>query len=434
MAGIYYGSGGSTTSILVNTPGEAASIVTCYDGHQMARQGRAGAALAIAAIGSFAAGTFGVIVMTLVATPLARAALVFGPAEYFSLMVLGLVLVSCLTSGSIVNALLTASLGIILGTMGIDTMSGLPRFTFDQPELIEGIDVITLVVGLFGVSEVLLNIERAGIRGSIQKHIGSMMLTREDLKRSSGPIARGSVLGFLLGLLPGGGVLASFASYAVEKQLSPRRAEFGKGAIEGVAGPEAANNSGATAAFIPLLTLGIPTNVVLSILLGALMIQGISPGPLLMVDHPELFWGVIASMYIGNIMLLALNLPLVGMWARLLRVPYNILFPLILLFCFIGVYGTTSSSFEMMLMLGFGVLGYFLRKTDYDMAPLVLGFVLGPLMEVHMRRGLIASDGDWSFFISRPISAAGLAFALIILILCVVPSVKNWRTKNLVED
>lgn len=437
LAGIYYGSmyGGSTTSILINIPGEAASIVTCIDGHQMARAGRAGPALGIAAIGSFIAGTFGVVVLSLVAAPLARAALAFGPAEYFSLMVLGLVLVSCLSSGSLVNALLTTSLGIIIGLMGIDTMSGVPRFTFDRPQFIDGMDVITLIVGLFGVSEVLFNLEQGMSRSIIERKIQRILPTREDWRLSQWPIVRGSALGFLLGVLPGGGgVMASFASYAVEKRLSPTPERFGAGAIEGVAGPESANNAAASAAFIPLLTLGIPPNVILGILLGALIVQGVAPGPLLIVNKPDLFWGVVASMYVGNIMLLVLNLPLIGIWVRLLRIPYGMLFPLILMFCVIGVYGTTGSVFFLYLMVGFGVLGYLLRRTGHDLAPLVLGFVLGPLLEVHLRRSLIAGEGDWSFFVTRPISAVCLALALALAVAAAVPVLKRWRKTALVED
>ncbi len=437
LAGIYYGSmyGGSTTSILVNIPGEAASIVTCIDGHQMARAGRAGPALGIAAIGSFIAGTFGVIILCFLSAPLARAALSFGAREYFGLMVLGLVLVSCLSSGSLAKAALTTALGIVLGLMGVDTMSGASRFTFDRPEFIDGIDVITLVIGLFGVSEVLMNIEANLKRSVLEGRIQSVLPTREDWRRSRAPIARGSVLGFCLGLLPGGGgVIASFAAYAIEKRLSRTPQQFGKGAVEGVAGPESANNAAASAAFIPLLTLGIPPNVILGILLGALMIQGVAPGPLLMVNNADLFWGVVVSMYIGNVMLLVLNLPLIGMWVQLLRIPYGIMFPMILVFCVVGVYGTTNSTFHLYLAAGFGVLGYALRKTGHDLTPLVLGFVLGPLMEVHLRRGLIASDGDWSYFVTSPIAAICLAAAAILLWATLVPAAKRWRQRLPVED
>lgn len=399
LAGIYYGSmyGGSTTSILVNVPGEAASVVTCLEGHQMARAGRAGPALGLAAIGSFIAGTLAVVAVTFVSAPLARAAVLLAPADYVGMMILGLVMVAFVCSGSLAKAVLTTSLGIVLGLVGIDTMSGAQRFIFDTPQLIEGIDVITLVVGLFGVSEVLQNVGTSLTRTTVTTAIGRVLPTREDWRRSQAPILRGSALGFLLGLLPGGGaVLASFASYALEKRISRRPEEFGKGSVEGLAGPESANNSAATAAFVPLLTLGIPPNVILGILLGALMIHGIAPGPLLMSNNPQVFWGVVASMYIGNAMLLVLNFPLIGLWIQLLRIPYGVMFPLILVFCVIGVYGTTSSNFHLGLMLAFGVLGHVLRRTGHDLAPLILGFVLGPLLEGNLRRGLISSDGDWT--------------------------------------
>src|SRR5262245_49915752 len=430
LAGIYYGSmyGGSTTSILINVPGEAASVVTCLDGHQMARAGRAGPALALAAIGSFIAGTFAVVVLSIVAAPLARAALLLGPADYVGLMVLGLVMVGCICSGSIDKAILTTSLGIVLGLGGIDTMSGVARYTFGLPQLLEGIDVITLVVGLFGVSEVLQNLEQPVKRSLVTDRLGRVMPTAQDWRRSRGPIARGSLLGFCLGLLPGGGaVLATFAAYALEKRLSRTPDEFGKGAVEGLAGPESANNSAATAAFIPLLTLGIPPNAVLGILLGALMIQGIAPGPLLMVRNPDVFWGVVASMYLGNLMLLVLNLPLIGIWIQLLRIPYGVMFPLILVFCIVGVYGTTGSTFHLGLMLGFGVLGYLLRKTGHDLAPLILGFVLGPLLEANVRRSLIASDGDWSFLLTRPVGLICLLLALALIVASVLPAIRQRR-------
>jgi putative tricarboxylic transport membrane protein len=430
LAGIYYGSmyGGSTTSILINVPGEAASVVTCLDGHQMARTGRAGPALALAAIGSFIAGTFSVVVLCIIAAPLARWALLLAPADYVGLMILGLVMVSCISSGSLAKAVVTTSIGIVMGLAGVDTMSGVARFTFDRPELLEGIDVVTLVVGLFGVSEVLQNLEKSVRRSFVTDSIGKIMPSREDWRRSSGAIARGSVLGFVLGLLPGGGaVLASFASYALEKRWSRTPEQFGKGAVEGLAGPESANNSAATAAFIPLLTLGIPPNVVLGILLGAMIVQGIAPGPMLMVNKPNVFWGVVASMYIGNIMLLILNLPLIGLWVQLLRVPYGVLFPLILIFCVIGVYGTTGSVFQLGLMVGFGVFGYLLRRAGYDLASLILGFVLGPLLEANLRRTLIASDGDWSYLLTRPVGLACMALALALILASALPAIKTRR-------
>jgi putative tricarboxylic transport membrane protein len=428
LAGIYYGSmyGGSTTSILVNIPGEAASVVTCIDGHRMAQQGRAGPALGIAAIGSFIAGTVGIVALTLLSAPLAKVAVSFGPAEYFSLMVLGLVLIGCLSAGSLAQAALTASLGIVLGLVGSDLVSGAMRFTFDVPALVEGIDVVTLVIGLFGVSEVMVNLEQRMQRSVVTTRVNGLLPTREDWRASGKPIARGSVLGFMLGLLPGGGgVIASFLSYALEKRVSKTPERFGHGAIEGVAGPEAANNAAASASFIPLLTLGIPPNVILGILLGAFMIQGVTPGPLMMVNHPQVFWGVIGSMYVGNLMLLVLNLPLIGIWVQLLRVPYGVLFPLILVFCTVGVYGTTGSTFQLFQMGLFGVLGYLLRRGGYDLTPLVIGFVLGPLLELHLRRGLMTSAGDWSFFLTRPVSAACLALALVLAVLALLPAMRS---------
>jgi putative tricarboxylic transport membrane protein len=437
LAGIYYGSmyGGSTTSILIKVPGEAASVMTCIEGHAMARAGRAGPALALAAIGSFIAGTLAVVVLSMIAAPVARAALLLSPADYAGLMVLGLVMVIVICSGSVANAVLTTSLGVVLGFVGIDTMSGDPRFTFGVPQLIEGIDVVTLVVGVFGVSEVLQNLESAVVRTMVTSKVGRILPTREDWRRSRGPIARGSVLGFLLGLLPGGGaVLASFASYALEKRISRTPGEFGSGAVEGLAGPESANNSAATAAFIPLLTLGIPPNAVLGILLGALMIQGVTPGPLMMVQKPDVFWGVVASMYIGNIMLLVLNLPLIGLWIQILRIPYGVMFPLILVFCIVGVYGTTGSSFHLGLMLMFGVLGYLLRRTGHDLAPLILGFVLGPLLEVNIRRSLIASDGDWGYILTRPVALVCVLLALALIVASVLPAVQARRAVLATDD
>jgi putative tricarboxylic transport membrane protein len=437
LAGIYYGSmyGGSTTSILIKVPGEAASVMTSIDGHQMALQGRAGPALALSAIGSFIAGTLAVVALSAIAVPVARAALLLSPSDFAGLMLLGIVMVIVICSGSIANAVLTTSLGVILGFVGIDTMSGEPRFTFGNSQLLEGVDVVTLVVGLFGVSEVLQNLETIAVRAMVTSKVGRIMPTREDWKRSQMPIARGSILGFILGLLPGGGaVLASFASYALEKKLSRYPEEFGHGAVEGVSGPESANNSAATAAFVPLLTLGIPPNAVLGILLGALMIQGITPGPLMMMQKPDVFWGVIASMYIGNIMLLILNLPLIGLWIQILRIPYGVMFPLILVFCIIGVYGTAGSTFHLGLMLMFGVVGYLLRRTGYELAPLVLGFVLGPLLEVNIRRSLIAGDGDWSYLLTRPLALACLLLAAALIVGAALPAIRERRAVLATDD
>jgi putative tricarboxylic transport membrane protein len=430
MAGIYYGSmyGGSTTSILVNIPGEAASVVTCLDGHQMARQGRAGPALGMAALSSFIAGTFAIVALMFVAPALARFAVAFGPAEYFSLMVLGLTILAFLTQGSIAKSLLMACVGAVLGLVGLDSITAQPRLTFDRVELYDGLGLVPLVMGLFGIAEVLSNIERTLTRDVVATKLSHLWPSREDWRASAAPIGRGTVLGFILGILPGGGaVISSFASYALEKRLSSTPERFGTGAIEGVAGPEAANNAAAGGAFIPLMTLGIPPNVVMALLLGAFVVHGLQPGPLLMVQNPTLFWGVIASMYVGNVMLLVLNLPLIGMWVQLLRLPYNILFPLIVLFSIIGVYASANNIFDIYIMVAFGVAGYLFRKFGYEAAPLVLGFVLGPMLENNMRKALILSGGDLTGFLTRPISAACLILAAILLLSAVLPALRRKR-------
>ena len=409
MAGIYYGSmyGGSTTSILVNIPGEAASVVTCIDGHQMAKQGRAGPALGISALGSFIAGTFALVALMLVAPSLASVAIVFGPAEYASLMVLGLVVLTFLTQGSMAKALLMACIGIVLGLVGLDSITAQPRLTFGRIELIDGIGLVPVVMGLFGLAEVLINTEQAIKRDVINTRITQLLPDREDWKASGGPISRGTILGFFLGILPGGGaVVASFASYALEKRLSKSPERFGKGAIEGVAGPEAANNAAAGGAFI---------------------IHGLQPGPLLITQNPGLFWGIVASMYIGNVMLLVLNLPLIGMWVQLLKLPYNVLFPLIILFTIVGVYCSSNNVFDVQVMIVFGAIGYFLRKFGYEPAPLVLAFVLGPLLENNLRKALILSQGDLLTFVERPISAACLLLALLLLIGPLLPALRRKR-------
>ncbi len=432
MAGIYYGSmyGGSTTSILVNIPGEAASVVTCLDGHEMAKQGRAGPALGIAAIGSFLAGTFAIVALMLVAPTLARWAIAFGPAEYFSLMVLGLTLLAFLTQGSIAKALLMACLGLVLGLVGIDTINGNQRLTFGRLELLDGIGIVPVVMGLFGVAEILSNLERSLTREVVKARIGSLWPSRSDWRASRWPIVRGTLLGFFVGTLPGGGaVISSFASYALEKKLSATPERFGNGAIEGVAGPEAANNSAAGGAFIPLLTLGIPPNVIMALLLGAFVIHGIQPGPLLMVQKPDVFWGVVASMYIGNVMLLILNMPLIGMWVQVLKVPYRLLFPLILMFCIVGVFASNAAVFDVFVMVFFGVLGYLMRKFGYEPAPLVLAFVLGPMLENNLRKALILSQGEFATFVERPISAVCLALAAAALIVPMIPALRARREK-----
>lgn len=419
LAGIYYGAmyGGSTTSILVNIPGEAVSVVTCLDGYQMARQGRAGPALGISAFGSFFAGTLGVVGLMLLAQPLARAALKFGPPEYFSLMVLGLIILTYLGQKSLIKSLIMATLGLLLSYVGLDSVSGQVRFTFNIVELLEGIGIIPIVMGLFGIAEILENLEVTITRSVFKTHMKGLLPNVRDWAASIFPILRGTVLGFFLGILPGGGaVLSSFVSYAVEKRVSKHPERFGKGAIEGVAGPEAANNSASSGAFIPLMTLGIPSNVVMAMLFSGLLIHGLQPGPLLIKESPDLFWGVIASMYIGNVMLLVLNLPLIGMWVQLLKVPFRFLFPMIILFCIVGVYSVSNSLLDVGLMILFGVFGYLMRKFDYEPAPLVLAYVLGPMLEQAMRQSLRMSNGSFTIFFSRPISVTCLAFCLFLLV------------------
>jgi putative tricarboxylic transport membrane protein len=436
LAGIYYGAqyGGSTTSILVNIPGEAASVVTTLDGYQMALKGRAGPALGIAAFGSFIAGTIGVIGLQLLAPPLVAVALRFGPPEYSSLMILGFVILTYLAQKSMAKALMMAGVGIILGTIGLDTMTGMPRFTFGIPELLDGVGLAPLAMSLFGISEILLNVEKKIKQELLTTKVKGLFPTREDWRRSIGAILRGSGSGFFLGILPGGGaVLGSFVSYALEKRISKHPEEFGKGAIEGVAAPESANNSAAQGAFIPLLTLGIPSNVVMAILLGALMIHNITPGPMLVKTHPQLFWGVISSMYMGNIMLLVLNLPLIGLWVQLLRVPYAILFPLILYICLIGAYVINNSVIDVTLMLLCGVVGYLMRKFEYEPAPLVLAYVLAPMLENALRQSLILSGGSFGIFMVRPISAGCLVVAAALLVSSLLPMIRKKREEIVAE-
>ncbi len=437
LAGIYYGAmyGGSTTSILVNIPGEAASVVTCLDGYQMARKGRAGPALGIAAFGSFIAGTLSVVGLMVLAVPLSNVALKFGFPEYFAIMCLGLSIVSYLSQGSIFKSLLMAALGVSLSFVGMDVVVGKPRFDFGLLVLGDGVGLIPLLMGLFGISEVFLNVEeKTQAREIFQTKIKGLLPTLQDWKDSAGAILRGSGLGFFLGILPGGGALvSSFVSYAVEKKISKHPEKFGTGIIEGVAGPESANNAGAGGAFIPLFVLGIPSNVAMALLLGALMIHGLQPGPLLMQQHPEIFWGTIASMYIGNAMLLVLNLPLIGLWVKVLKVPYKILFPMILLFCMIGAYSENNNTADMLVMLFFGALGYLLRKYGYDLAPLILGFVLGRQMEQTFRQSLILSDGSFFVFFNRPISAVAMVLAVFLLVSALIPTFKKKREKIEVE-
>jgi putative tricarboxylic transport membrane protein len=428
LAGIYYGAmyGGSTTSILVNIPGEAASVVTCLDGYQMAQRGRAGPALGIAAFGSFIAGTFAVIALTFVGPFLSNLALKFGPPEYFSLMIVGITVLTFLSSGSMVKALLMAGVGLILSGVGMDTISGQYRFTFNIQSLLNGVGVVPVAMGLFGISEVLSNLETEIKREILTTRVRNLFPTLKDWAVSIWSIIRGSILGFFLGILPGGGaVIASFASYAIEKKVSKHPEEFGKGAIQGVAGPEAANNAGAGGSFIPLLTLGIPANPVMAILLGALMIHGLQPGPLLMKDAPDLFWGTIVSMYIGNGMLLVLNLPLIPMWVKVLKVPYYLLYPLILLFCLIGAYSLSNSVADVIAMLIFGILGFLMKRFRYEGAPLILALVLGQKLETNLRRSLIMARGDFSIFISRPISLVFLITAALLLIIPIITQRKK---------
>jgi putative tricarboxylic transport membrane protein len=424
LAGIYYGAmyGGSTTSILINLPGEAASVVTTLDGYQMARQGRAGPALGIAAFGSLIAGTLGVIALQAIAPPLVSVALRFGPPEYFSLMILGLILLTYLAQKSMPKALMMAAVGVLLGTIGLDTINGMPRFTFDMPELLDGIGLVPLAMGLFGISEVLLNLEQTMNREVYDTSLKNLLPNLNDWMRSIWAILRGTVVGFCIGALPGPGTsVSSFVSYALEKRVSKHPEEFGHGAIEGVAGPESANNSATAGAMVPLLTMGIPGSLAAAMLLGALMIHGITPGPMLVKQHPDLFWGVIASMYIGNIMLIIINLPLIAIWVNLLRVPYSIFFPMILLLCLIGSYTLNNSTVDVSLMLFFGVVGYLMRKFEYEGAPLVLAFVLTPIMENALRQSLILSSGSFTIFLSRPISSGCLILAAFLLLTSVFP-------------
>jgi putative tricarboxylic transport membrane protein len=431
LAGIYYGAmyGGSTTSILVNIPGEAASVVTCLDGYQMAKRGRAGPALGIAAFGSFIAGTFAVIALTFVGPLLAGIALKFGPPEYFSLMVVGIMVLTFLSSGSMIKSLMMATAGLILGGIGMDAISGKYRFTFNIQVLLDGVGLVPTVMGLFGISEVLENLETEIRRDILTAKVKNLLPTLKDWADSIGAIIRGTILGFFLGIIPGGGaIVASFASYAIEKKVSKHPEEFGKGAIAGVAGPESANNSAAGGSFIPLLTLGIPANAVMAIFLGALMIHGLQPGPLLMTRAPDLFWGTIVSMYIGNGMLLVLNLPLIGLWVQVLKVPYYLLYPLIILFCLIGSYSIGNNTGDVIIMLIFGIVGYLMRKFRYDGAPMVLALVLGGELETSLRQSLMLSRGDFSIFISRPISFGFLIVALLLLIVPIITQRKKLST------
>ncbi|MCA3163723.1 MAG: tripartite tricarboxylate transporter permease [Burkholderiales bacterium] len=430
LAGIYYGAqyGGSTTAILVNLPGESSSVVTCLDGYQMARKGRAGAALAIAGLGSFFAGTVATLILAAFAPVLSELAFKFGPAEYFSLMVLGLVGAVVLASGSLTKALAMIVLGLIIGLIGTDVNSGAQRFTFEIPELSDGIGFVIIAMGVFGFAEIISNLEQKEHREVFTSKVGSLMPNKEEFKRAAPAALRGTALGSILGVLPGGGALLSaFASYTLEKKLSKHPEEFGKGAPEGVAGPESANNAGAQTSFIPLLTLGIPPNAVMALMVGAMTIHNIQPGPQVMTSNPALFWGLIASMWIGNLMLIVLNLPLIGIWIKLLSVPYRVLYPAILLFCCVGVYSLNNNVFEVALTVLFGVVGWLFIKLKCEPAPLLLGFILGPLMEENLRRALLLSRGDWSTFVTRPLSLGLLVAAVLLVVIVLSPSISKKR-------
>jgi putative tricarboxylic transport membrane protein len=440
LAGIYYGAqyGGSTTAILVNLPGESSSVVTCIDGYQMARQGRAGPALAAAGLGSFFAGSVGTLILAAFAPPLTELAFLFGPAEYFSLMILGLVGAVVLASGSLLKAISMILLGLLLGLVGTDVNSGVARFSFDIPELTDGIGFVVIAMGVFGYGEIITNLAQPeDEREVFTAEVKGLFPTKEDFKRMAPAVLRGTALGSLLGVLPGGGaLLAAFAAYTLEKKtrLQPGEVPFGKGNIRGVAAPEAANNAGAQTSFIPLLTLGIPPNAVMALMVGAMTIHNIQPGPQVMTSNPELFWGLIASMWIGNLMLVILNLPLIGMWIKLLTVPYRFLFPAIVLFCAIGVYSTNNNTFDIWMVAIFGFVGYLFAKLGCEPAPLLLGFILGPMMEENLRRALLLSRGDWSVFVTRGISAGFLIAALILLVIVLLPAVKNKREEAFVEE
>lgn len=437
LAGIYYGAqyGGSTTAILVNLPGESSSVVTALDGYQMARNGNAGKALATAAIASFFAGSVATVLLALAAPPLADMALEFGPAEYFSLMVLGLVASVVLASGSLLKAIGMVLLGLLLGVVGTDVNSGSARYTFDLPQLADGINFVIVAMGMFGIGEIVRNLEHDESRNLVMKKVKGLMLSKDDFKRIIAPVLRATGLGSILGILPGGGaMLASFASYSLEKKVSKNSAQFGKGAIEGVAAPEAANNAGAQTSFIPMLTLGIPSNPVMALMIGAMIIQGIQPGPAVMTEQPGLFWGLIVSMWIGNLFLVVLNLPMIGIWVRMIMVPYQMLYPAILMFCAIGVFSLNNSNFDVYLMALFGLLGYLCAKLELEPAPMLLGFIIGPMMEEYLRRALLLSRSDPMVFIERPISGVMLGLAAAAMIVVLLPSLRKKREEAFQED
>ncbi|MBP0630038.1 MULTISPECIES: tripartite tricarboxylate transporter permease [unclassified Cupriavidus] len=437
LAGIYYGAqyGGSTTAILVNLPGESSSVVTTIDGYQMARRGRAGVALATAGLGSFFAGCVATMILAAFAAPLSELAFKFGPAEYFSLMVLGLIGAVVLASGSLVKAIAMIVLGLLLGLVGTDVNSGAARFSFDVPELTDGLNFVSVAMGIFGFAEIIANLEQKEQRETFTDHITNLFPTKDDFKRMIPAVLRGTALGSALGILPGGGAsLASFAAYSLEKKTSKFPQEFGKGAIEGVAGPESANNAASQTSFIPLLTLGIPPNAVMALMVGAMTIHNIQPGPQVMTSNPALFWGLIASMWIGNLMLIVLNLPLIGIWVKLLKVPYRYLYPAILTFCCIGVYSVQNTTFDVFQTAAFGVVGYLFIKLRCEPAPLLLGFVLGPMMEENFRRSLLLSRGDFSVFVTRPLSMGLLIAAAVLVVIVALPSIKAKREEAFQEE
>jgi putative tricarboxylic transport membrane protein len=437
LAGIYYGAqyGGSTTAILVNLPGEPSSVVTALDGYQMARQGHAGRALSTAAIGSFIAGTISTILIAVFAPALAAVALQFGPAEYFSLMVLGLIASIVMASGQLLHALGMILVGLLLGMVGTDVNSAVPRYTFGMTSVADGLNFVVIAMGVFGLGEIIANLEDETDRSVMTKKVTGLMPTKEDWKRIIAPILRGTALGSVLGILPGGGAaLASFGSYALEKKMSKHPEQFGKGAIEGVAGPESANNAGAQTSFIPMLTLGLPSNAVMALMIGAMIIQGIQPGPSVMTDQPELFWGLIASMWIGNLMLLVLNLPLIGLWVRMIAIPYHFLFPIIIVFCAIGVFSVNNNVFDVYGMALFGVAGYIFRRLDAEPAPMLLAFILGPMMEEFLRRALLFSKGDPLVLVTRPVSAGLLLVAAVLLTAVLLPAIRRGRKVAFQED
>lgn len=437
LSGIYYGAqyGGSTTAILVNLPGESSSVVTALDGHQMARQGSAGKALATAALSSFFAGSVATVLLALFAPPLADLALKFGSAEYFSLMVLGLVAAVVLASGSLLNAIGMVLLGLLLGLIGTDVNSGAQRYTFDLPELADGINFVIVAMGMFGIGEIIRNLEHDEDRSLMMKKVTGLMPSISDLKRIIAPTLRGTALGSALGILPGGGaMLASFSAYSIEKKISPNAAQFGKGAIEGVAAPEAANNAGAQTSFIPMLTLGIPSNPVMALMIGAMIIQGIQPGPAVMTEQPALFWGLIVSMWFGNLFLVVLNLPMIGLWIKMIMVPYHRLFPAILMFCSIGVFSLNNNQFDVYLMALFGLFGYICAKLGAEPAPMLLGYIIGPMMEEHLRRALLLSHSDPTVFVTRPISATLLGMAALCLIVVLLPALRKKREEAFHEE